>query len=172
MADFTINSLPTGSLGSGDNILKSNSDGALSKVSKEQLMTDLLGNSNYSAYGDTVSKALMNTAVKKSYTTVPMANFGEANVGFRRHGMLGNCYVSTYTTSAITDTGILATIPQGYRGDNVGQSGMGVAINGETVVPFAILIDGEYLKIAPVGVQIPLGSRITVAMTYAISDPQ
>lgn len=117
MSNFTINSLTQGTLNDTDTFLKSDTNGALTKVTFSQLK-----NGATSGLDSDMEKYV----TKKKYQTLTLSNLNGDGVIKRIGNEVEAEIIERNITSAETGEIAIATIPQGYRPTALQESSVGI----------------------------------------------
>lgn len=174
MADFTINSLPTGTLSDTDTFVKSDSNGALTKITGSGLKTAIVGNANISDVGDSVTSAIRKIAVGTAYTPITTEYFNSAPY-VKKAGKTAYLEIAglTLNTAVSASRTKVATIPEGYR-PAIEQSFVCMVVsNGASCPCNGVISASGSVMISPGPLNsgsIPANSVIYAQVTYFTKD--
>lgn len=138
MSDFTINSLLTAPLIDSDNMIKSDENGALQKVSGSGIKNYVLGSESISPY-TSISDGLVKTSMIKRNTTLGSSNINEVSALVR----FGNDCRIEFSEKTVSEriNGAISggTLPDGYKGTSIQAKSVGVGVDASTGAIYPII---------------------------------
>lgn len=170
---FTINSLSSGSLLDTDYLLKSNTDGGLTKISGASLKSWILGDRDFSSVSSNVSGAIYNLGIFRNYINATPTHI-QGSVSLRRFGQDCDLVIDNLAASAAISNGeTLYTIPDGYKATSLQERCTGFAVNSSgAMYPLVAYISTNTIKIYPVNANrtIAAGDIIFIELRWHTLD--
>lgn len=153
MANFTINSLSTGTFNSTDNFLKSDTSGALTKLSGSDLKSAIIGPTDLSgtAYGSTITEIITQTELVRPYLNNIVTTYFSQSQHLKRMG--STCYLELIGSEALVDipnSTTILTVEDAFKGTSIPTYQIGYGTDGTTgaFYPVIATIDGSSIKLA------------------------